>query len=88
MLDVEFIISEDPDDNSIDVKEDRGRVVYVIGRKLFETPELLAFGLTAACRDVLAGGRWFQLWKGDVIAADPGPRRLGFPDQRPADDVA
>jgi len=88
VLDVEFTISEDPDDDSIDVKEDRGRVVYVIGPKLFETPERLAFGLTAASRDVLAEGRWFQLWKGDVIAADPGPRRLGFPEQRPTGDVA
>jgi hypothetical protein len=88
VLDVEFVISEDPDFDGIEIYEDRGRVVYKIGRKLFETPELMASMLTETARAVIAGGRWFQLWKGDVIAAEPVPRRLGFPGQRPTGDVA
>lgn len=86
MLDIEFIIHEDPDFDGIDIVEDRGRVVYKIGRRLFETPELLMSMLTGSARAVIDGGRWFQLWKGDVIAAAPGPRR--FPTQRPTGDVA
>lgn len=88
VLSIEFTISKDPDDDSIDITEDRGRVVYKIGPKLFETPQLLASLLTESARAVIAGGRWFQLWKGDVIAIDPAQREGRVPKQRPTDEVA
>lgn len=96
MLDVQFVIEELPGGRAIDVQEDRGSVVFRIDHRL--EPEQIAHFLTEAAASVLAGGHWFQEWKGDIITADPvcGGATRPIPYQRltrqddtqPASDAA
>lgn len=53
---------EDP----VEVEERRGSIKFKLCRGLF-LPEGVA-GLNSAVRQLLAGGQWFQLWKGEVVS--------------------
>nr|BEK68788.1 hypothetical protein KPHV_60150 [Kitasatospora purpeofusca] len=56
-------------DGDIDVQEDRGSLLIKISRAL--TPDEMVSALNEMSRAVLAGGHWFQEWKGDIISVDP-----------------
>jgi hypothetical protein len=96
VLKVQYIIEELPDGRALDIEEDRGRVVFRIAPDL--TPEQIASVLTEGATRVLAGGHWFQEWKGDIITADPAqggaahripPQRLiRHDDPQPKSDAA
>lgn len=86
MITVEYILEDLPDGIDLDIKEDRGRVVYRVGRHL--TPQQMIRALNEGTGAVIAGGHWFQEWKGDIITVDPSevlgadePRAI--PTQRP-----
>lgn len=66
MLSVRFELADLPEDAPIRVKEGRGWVKYELSRGLF-VPEHAA-ALEAATGKVIAGGQWFQLWRGDVVS--------------------
>lgn len=83
MITVEFTLADLPDGVDLDIEEDRGRVVYRVGRHL--TPEQIMGVLNRGAEAVIAGGHWFQEWKGDIVAVDEAecrPRRR-VPPQRP-----
>jgi hypothetical protein len=80
VITVEYILEDLPDDE-LQIEEDRGRVVFRIGRHL--TPEQIVSVLNEAARQILAGGHWFQEWKGDIIAVDPDQLARPVPGQRP-----
>lgn len=83
MITVEYILTDLPDTDDIDIEEDRGRVVFKVGRHL--TPEQIVSGLNRASEAVLAGGHWFQEWKGDIVSMEPtdDPAQRQLPSQRP-----
>lgn len=84
MLKVEFELA-DLDHADVDIKEDRGHVRFRIGNHL--TPQEIIAVLNLGAAAVVAGGHWFQEWKGDIITAapDPSDRHLkSLPNQ---DDV-
>ncbi|NXY96394.1 hypothetical protein HYE82_18760 [Streptomyces sp. BR123] len=67
MLRVIFEIARDLTvDRPIRVTEGRGWVRYELCEILFP-PEAVA-ALNSATAEVLAGGQWFQLWRGDIIS--------------------
>lgn len=66
----EYELADDlPVGQAIDIVEDRGRIVYKIASHL--APEQIISALNEGAAAVLAGGHWFQEWKGDIVAADP-----------------
>jgi hypothetical protein len=75
---VEYMLDDLPDGAAIDIKEDRGHIVFRIGRDL--KPQQMVDALNAGAAAILAGGHWFQEWKGDIIAADP---QASIPPQPP-----
>lgn len=60
---------EEIDGNDVDVVEERGSLLIKINRLL--TPEQMMSALNEASKAILAGGRWFQEWKGDIVSVDP-----------------
>lgn len=66
MLSVIYELEDLPEDAPVRVKEGRGWVKYELSRGLF-VPEHAAVLEAATCK-VLAGGQWFQLWRGDVVS--------------------
>ncbi|MFE1321664.1 hypothetical protein [Kitasatospora phosalacinea] len=82
MIKVEYML-DDLDDGEFDVKEDRGRLEIRIGRHL--TPEQIVIGLNEVSQSILAGGHWFQEWKGDIITMDSHicDETNRIPQQRP-----
>jgi hypothetical protein len=70
---------------ALDIKEDRGRIVLRIGDHL--SPQEIVSVLNEGSKQILAGGHWFQEWKGEIIAADPHPERR-FPRQRHLRDAS
>lgn len=67
MLQVTFALEDDlAEDAPIRVIEGRGWVHYELCRGLF-VPEGVA-ALNTAAKQVLAGGQWFQLWRGDIVS--------------------
>lgn len=83
MITVEYQMANLPDDRDFDVREDRGRIEIKVGNHL--TPEQIISGLNQVSQSILAGGHWFQEWKGDIITMDSRicdePDRI--PQQRP-----
>lgn len=66
MLSVRYVLKDLSEVAPVVVKEGRGSVVYELHRGLF-VPEHAA-ALNAAAELVVAGGQWFQLWRGDVVS--------------------
>lgn len=61
------------DDAPILMSEGRGWINYELSRGLF-VPEGVA-ALNSISSQLLAGGQWFQLWRGDVVS-------MGSPERR------
>lgn len=66
MLSVRYILDDLEPDMPVEVTERRGEVLYRLCRGLF-VPEGVA-ALNSATAAVLAGGQWFQLWRGDIVS--------------------
>ncbi|MBV6697495.1 hypothetical protein KV557_10195 [Kitasatospora aureofaciens] len=82
----ELVDPEEIEGVGIDVSEDRGSLLLKISRLL--TPEEIVSALNEASKSILAGGHWFQEWKGDIISVDPSEVRgadepRSIPAQRP-----
>ncbi|MFF4403692.1 hypothetical protein [Streptomyces sp. NPDC001404] len=78
MLSFQYVYHDDRTETApVLIKESRGHVVYELHRGLF-LPEGIA-ALNAASHQFLAGGQWFQLWRGEVISmASPERRGTDF----------
>lgn len=74
MLSVQFLLEDLDEDCPVEVRERRGRVTYRLANGLF-LPEGVA-ALNCAARKLLAGGQWFQLWKGEIVSMN-SPAALG-----------
>ncbi|MEU2724005.1 hypothetical protein [Streptomyces smyrnaeus] len=68
MLSVQFTRTGLSVDEPVRVTETRGHITYELHNGLFR-PEGVA-ALNSATRAVLAGGQWFQLWKGEIISME------------------
>ena len=79
MLSVTFELADLPEDAPVRVSESCGWVNYELSRGLF-VPEGVA-ALNSAAAQVIAGGQWFQLWRGDVVSLR-SPEVLGVPHAR------
>lgn len=79
MLHIWFELEDLPEEAPVRVKEGRGWVKYELSRGLF-VPEGVA-ALNSAVTQVIAGGQWFQLWRGDVVSLR-SPEMKGFPHAR------
>lgn len=79
MLSVIYELEDLPEDAPVRVKEGRGWVKYELSHGLF-VPEHAAALEAATCK-VLAGGQWFQLWRGDVVSLR-SPEVKGMPHAR------
>lgn len=79
MLSITYELADLPEDAPVVVREARGRVKYELSRGLF-VPEHAA-ALEAATEMVIAGGQWFQLWRGDVVSLR-SPEMRGAPHAR------
>lgn len=66
MLSVRYILDDLDPDMPVEVAERRGEVLYRLCRGLF-VPEGVA-ALNSATAAVLAGGQWFQLWRGGIVS--------------------
>lgn len=66
MLSVSYTLTDLPEDAPVRVTEGCGWVNYELSHGLF-LPEGVA-ALNTATKAVLAGGQWFQLWRGDVVS--------------------
>lgn len=66
MLSVVYELEDLPEDAPVRVKEGRGWIKYELSHGLF-VPEHAA-ALQAATGGLIAGGQWFQLWRGDVVS--------------------
>lgn len=82
----ELVDPKEIDGADVDVKEDRGLIHIKINQNL--TPSQIVSALNKTSEAILAGGHWFQEWKGDIITVDPSevlgadePRAI--PTQRP-----
>jgi len=68
VLNINFELSASlSEDAPVRIKEGRGWVNYELAGGLF-LPEGVA-ALNSAVTQLLAGGQWFQLWRGEVITA-------------------
>ncbi|WP_158717847.1 MULTISPECIES: hypothetical protein [unclassified Streptomyces] len=77
MLRFTYELSHDlSSDAPIRIQEGRGWVHYELHNGVF-LPEGAA-ALTSASQALLAGGQWFQLWRGDVISMETPEGRNGW----------
>lgn len=67
-LRVEFEPGIRPLDQPVEIRESRGRVVIRVDQRT--TPEQFVHALNPAIEEFLAGGRWFQLWQGEIVTMD------------------
>lgn len=79
MLSINFELADLSEDAPVRVKEGRGWVNYELSRGLF-VPEGVA-ALNSAVTQLIAGGQWFQLWRGDVVSLY-SPEMKGLPHAR------
>ena len=79
MLSVKYVLEDLPEDAPVRVKEGRGWIRFELSHGLF-LPEG-AVALTSAASRLVAGGQWFQLWRGDVVQFD-SPEAEGLPHAR------
>lgn len=81
MIEVVYELTDElTDGEALDIVEDRGRVVYRLADWL--TPVEMVAVLNTGTAGVIAGGRWFQEWKGDIISAEPTDTTRHVPAQR------
>ena len=66
MLSITFELADLHEHAPVRVQEGRGWINWELSRGLF-VPEGVA-ALNSAAAEVLAGGQWFQLWRGDVVS--------------------
>lgn len=66
MISVTYELADLCRDAPVRVSESRGNVTFELHRGLF-VPEGVA-ALNSAVEMLLAGGQWFQLWKGEVVS--------------------
>lgn len=76
MLSVHYLLDDLDPEMPVEVSERRGEVVFRLCRGLF-MPEGVA-ALNAATTAVLAGGQWFQLWRGDIVSMSSPETRGGL----------
>lgn len=79
MLSITFELADLSEYAPVRVEEGRGWINYELSRGLF-VPEGVA-ALNSAAAQVLAGGQWFQLWRGDVVSLR-SPEMRGMPRGR------
>lgn len=80
MLTVSYIYKDDrTEEVPVQVRESRGNVTFELYRGLFLPRGVAA--LNSATSMVLAGGQWFQLWRGEVVSMD-SPEFRGFKGAR------
>ncbi|MFF7991717.1 hypothetical protein ACFZDG_18230 [Kitasatospora xanthocidica] len=82
----ELVDPKEIDGVDIDVEEERGSLHIKINHDL--SPIEIVSALNKMSEAVLAGGHWFQEWKGDIISVDPSEVRgaddpRAIPGQRP-----
>lgn len=80
MLYVNFRYSSDcTPETPVITKEVRGGVVYELYRGFFRPEGVVA--LNASTEQLLDGGQWFQLWKGEIVSmcspVENGGQRAG-----------
>lgn len=68
MLSVRFQLDDLDACEPVVIEERRGDVRYLLSKGLF-IPEHAA-ALTCATTRLLAGNRWFQIWRGELISAN------------------
>lgn len=67
MLEVRYVYDDECTiEFPVQVKERRGRIEFGLCRGLFLPLGVAALNQSAA--RLLAGGQWFQLWKGEVVS--------------------
>ncbi|MFF6847043.1 hypothetical protein [Streptomyces antimycoticus] len=67
MIDVRYIYSDDCTwEQPVEAEERRGSIRFKLCRGLFQ-PQGVA-GLNSAVQQLLAGGQWFQLWRGEIVS--------------------
>ena len=79
MLSISYQLEDLAEDAPVRVLEGRGWVRYELARGLF-VPEGVA-ALNSAASMIVAGGQWFQLWRGEVVRFD-SPQLEGVPHAR------
>lgn len=78
MLDVRYVYSDELSvEDPVEAEERRGSVKFKLCRGLF-LPEGVA-ALNSVTARILAGGQWFQLWRGEVVSmASPELREFKY----------
>lgn len=67
MLDVQYVLDNNRSfDEPVAVRETRGSIRFELYRGFF-LPEGVA-ALNSATAQILAGGQWFQLWRGEIVS--------------------
>ena len=66
MLDVQYVLKDLSETQPVEIEERRGQVRFMLSNGLF-VPEGVA-ALNSAVRQLLAGGQWFQLWRGEIVS--------------------
>ena len=80
MLDIQYVYdTKRTFDEPVAVRETRGTIRFELYRGLF-LPEGVA-ALNVATTQVLAGGQWFQLWRGEIVSMS-SPEFKEFTDAR------
>jgi hypothetical protein len=75
VISVEFVYDDLPEGQALDIKEERGRIVFRIDRHLpkEQIPEVL----NAGSKGVVAGGHWFQEWHGEIVTSEDEGNEVG-----------
>lgn len=75
MISVKYVFDDLPEGQALDIKEERGRVVFRIARDLpkEQIPEVLTEGSAR----VIAGGHWFQEWHGEIVTSTNEDNEVG-----------
>lgn len=76
MLSVRYEIDDLDPAMPVEVSERRGEIVYKLCGGLF-VPEGVA-ALNSATAAILAGGQWFQLWRGDIVSMSSPDKESGL----------
>lgn len=67
MLDVQYVYDKGRTfDEPVAVRETRGTLRFELYRGLFLPEGVVA--LNSVVQELLAGGQWFQLWRGEIVS--------------------
>jgi hypothetical protein len=66
MLSILHVLAKLPDDTPVVIKERRGLVIKYCSDKYFTVEGVAA--LNACTAELLGGGQWFQLWRGEIVS--------------------